>query len=394
MSSATTEEVAGGPSHSPSSPNGTRHHDEAQKEKDEQNGHNCSIYRPKNILITGGCGFIGSHVVELLVHKYPEYNVVNLDKLDYCASLRNLDLCKDKPNYKFIKGNILSADLVNYVLRNEKIDTIMHFAAQTHVDNSFGNSFQFTETNVLGTHVLLESAKVVGIKRFIHVSTDEVKGESGPSKDSYDEDRILEPTNPYAASKAAAELVVKSYHRSFQLPIIITRSNNVYGPHQFPEKIIPKFICLLHRKRKCYIHGTGKNKRNYIYATDVARAFDIILHKGAIGSTYNMAVQKAYSNLDVAKTLIELFGLSEQEQEYLSFVEDRPFNDKRYYIDSTSLKNLGWEPQVQWREGLKKTIEWYTKEGNRDRWQMDVESALVAHPRVGAELHVAPTQLG
>jgi len=336
-------------------------------------------YAPKNILITGGCGFIASHVVLQLVNKYPDYKIVNYDKLDYCSSVKNLASINDKPNYKFVKGNILSADLVSYILKQEEIDTIVNFAAQTHVDNSFGNSFQFTETNVLGTHVLLEAAKSAGIKRFIHVSTDEVKGEN----EQADCDEIMEPTNPYAATKAAAELIVRSYQRSFNLPIIITRSNNVYGPHQYPEKIIPKFISLLERKRKCYIHGNGSNKRNYIYVEDVARAFDFIIHKGALGKVYSIGTEECFSNLDVAHRLLASFGLTEKESEFIEYVEDRLFNDKRYWIDSSEIKRLGWTQQVNFDEGLVKTIAWYRNPDNAENWIAPVESALVAHPRVG-----------
>jgi UDP-glucose 4,6-dehydratase len=188
--------------------------------------------------------------VRLFVTKYPQYKIVNFDKLDYCASLKNIEDVTAYPNYTFVKGDICSSDLVNYVLRTEKVDTIMNFAAQTHVDNSFGNSFLFTETNILGTHVLLEAAKVRKVKLFLHVSTDEVYGEGDESGRASDEGTILEPTNPYAGSKAGAEFLVKAYHRSFGLPIIITRGNNVYGPHQYPEKLIPKFINLLMRGMK------------------------------------------------------------------------------------------------------------------------------------------------
>jgi len=218
-----------------------------------------SAYEPKNILITGGAGFIASHVILLLVKKYPNYKIVNLDILDYCSSLKNLAEIEQFRNYKFVKGSIGSTDLVNYILKKEKIDTIMHFAAQSHVDNSFGNSLVFTQTNVLGTHVLLEASKVAGIKRFIHVSTDEVYGEIDRADGDASEEKVLEPTNPYAATKAAAEFIVKSYHRSFNLPIIITRGNNVYGPHQYPEKIIPKFI-LRFKKRIALLYSRGREK--------------------------------------------------------------------------------------------------------------------------------------
>jgi UDP-glucose 4,6-dehydratase len=206
---------------------------------------NGGDFKPKNILVTGGAGFIASHVVIQLVKRFPEYKIVCFDKIDYCSSLSNLDSVKDCLNFKFIKGNLLSADLINYVLEEENIDTILHAAAQTHVDNSFGNSFAFTENNVMGTHVLVECAKNRGIQRFIHVSTDEVYGSSYEEDPRHIESDALEPTNPYAATKAAAENIVKSYYRSFKLPVIITRGNNVYGPHQYPEKVIPKFVSRL-----------------------------------------------------------------------------------------------------------------------------------------------------
>lgn len=254
-----------------------------------------------------------SHVCILLAKKYPNVKIVNFDRLDCkpalvfsrylysfpaltdsfvppccahrrldCSCIENLDCVKHLPNYKFVKGNICSSDLVNFVLETENIDTIMHFAAQTHVDNSFGNSFQFTQNNIMGTHVLLESAKVLGIKRFIHVSTDEVYGEQRLDQEAMDEEAVLEPTNPYAATKAGAEFLAKSYHRSFGMPIIITRGNNVYGPHQYPEKLIPKFINQLMRGRPVTLHGTGSNTRNFLYVEDVARAFEIILFKAQV----------------------------------------------------------------------------------------------------------------
>lgn len=319
----------------------------------------------KNILITGGAGFIASHLIILLVKKYPEYNIINYDKLDYCASLKNLSQVENYPNYKFVKGDILSADLINYVLKKEKIDTIMHFAAQTHVDNSFGNSIEFTKTNVLGTHVLLEAAKLAKIKLFIHVSTDEVYGENEGEDSS--ESQILEPTNPYAASKAAAEAIVKSYYRSFGLPIIITRGNNVYGPHQYPEKIIPKFSCLLHLNRPLTIHGDGSHKRTFIFVQDVARAFDTILHKGKVGQVYNIGSDNERSNLEIAVTLLEYFNLVDKKDQYLTFVQDRLFNDKRYAINSQKLHDLGWYPEVPFKQGIKITIDWY--KDNMKNWE-------------------------
>eukprot|EP00286_Rhodomonas_abbreviata_P022556 CAMPEP_0181304936 /NCGR_PEP_ID=MMETSP1101-20121128/9441_1 /TAXON_ID=46948 /ORGANISM="Rhodomonas abbreviata, Strain Caron Lab Isolate" /LENGTH=371 /DNA_ID=CAMNT_0023410777 /DNA_START=32 /DNA_END=1147 /DNA_ORIENTATION=+ len=341
-----------------------------------------TCYQPKNIMITGGAGFIASHVCLLLAKKYPQFKIVNFDRLDYCSCLANLDEIKDYPNYKFVQGNICSSDLVNFVLKTEEIDTIMHFAAQTHVDNSFGNSFQFTQNNIMGTHVLLEAAKVAGIKRFVHVSTDEVYGEQGRDQDAMDEEQVLEPTNPYAATKAGAEFLAKSYHRSFGMPIIITRGNNVYGPHQYPEKMIPKFINQLMRGRNVTLHGTGANTRNFLFVEDVARAFEIILFKSEVGMIYNIGGNNEMTNLAVATELIKLVGYEGAPTDKMTFVEDRFFNDLRYYINSDKMKSLGWTEQVSWQEGLTKTFNWYKMNSNRFG---DIESALMAHPRAGLD---------
>lgn len=349
-------------------------------------------YKPKNIMVTGGAGFIASHFVILIVEKYPGCRVVNFDKLDYCSCLANLDGVANKENYKFVKGDICSSDLVNYVLKSEEIDTIVHFAAQTHVDNSFGNSFQFTQNNIMGTHVLLEAAKNSGqIKRFVHVSTDEVYGEGTASQDAMAEEHVLEPSNPYAATKAGAEFLVKSYHRSFDLPVIITRGNNVYGPHQFPEKLIPKFINQLMRNRPLTIHGTGLNTRNFLFVTDVARAFEFILFKGNVGSIYNIGGSNEISNIEVAKRLIKHMHMEKIEEQLLTFVPDRCFNDLRYTIDHSKLEGLGWRELISFEEGLQATVKWYNEHSHRFG---NIESALVAHPRAGAlpETGTAPSK--
>ncbi|MBA0624880.1 hypothetical protein Godav_010158 [Gossypium davidsonii] len=338
-----------------------------------------ATYTPKNILITGAAGFIASHVANRLVRNYPDYKIVVLDKLDYCSNLKNLIPSQSSPNFKFVKGDIGSADLVNYLLITESIDTIMHFAAQTHVDNSFGNSFEFTKNNIYGTHVLLEACKVTGqIRRFIHVSTDEVYGET-------DEDAVvgnheasqLLPTNPYSATKAGAEMLVMAYGRSYGLPVITTRGNNVYGPNQFPEKLIPKFILLAMRWKVLPIHGDGTNVRSYLYCEDVAEAFEVILHKGEVGHVYNVGTKKERRVIDVAKDICKLFSMDPETS--IKFVENRPFNDQRYFLDDQKLKNLGWSEQTVWEDGLKKTIEWYTQ--NPDWWG-DVSGALLPHPRM------------
>ncbi|XP_075671710.1 trifunctional UDP-glucose 4,6-dehydratase/UDP-4-keto-6-deoxy-D-glucose 3,5-epimerase/UDP-4-keto-L-rhamnose-reductase RHM1-like [Castanea sativa] len=339
----------------------------------------ATTYEPKNILITGAAGFIASHVCNRLIRNHPNYNIVVLDKLDYCSNLKNLLPSKSSPNFKFIKGDVGSADLVNFILLSESIDTIMHFAAQTHVDNSFGNSFEFTKNNIYGTHVLLEACKVTGqIKRFIHVSTDEVYGET-------DEDAVvgnheasqLLPTNPYSATKAGAEMLVMAYGRSYGLPVITTRGNNVYGPNQFPEKMIPKFILLAMKGQPLPIHGDGSNVRSYLYCEDVAEAFEVILHRGEVGHVYNIGTLKERRVIDVAKEICQLFSLNPDT--YIKFVENRPFNDQRYFLNDQKLKSLGWFERTSWEEGLKKTMEWYVN--NRDWWG-DVSGALLPHPRM------------
>uniref|UniRef100_M1AA70 UDP-glucose 4,6-dehydratase n=1 Tax=Solanum tuberosum TaxID=4113 RepID=M1AA70_SOLTU len=338
-----------------------------------------SNYTPKNILITGAAGFIASHVANRLVRSYPEYNIVVLDKLDYCSNLKNLSPSRSSPNFKFVKGDIGSADLVNYLLMTENIDTIMHFAAQTHVDNSFGNSFEFTKNNIYGTHVLLEACKVSGqIRRFIHVSTDEVYGET-------DEDAVvgnheasqLLPTNPYSATKAGAEMLVMAYGRSYGLPIITTRGNNVYGPNQFPEKLIPKFILLSLQGKPLPIQGDGSNVRSYLYCEDVAEAFEVVLHRGDVGHVYNIGTKKERRVIDVAKDISNLFNRDPDAS--IQFVENRPFNDQRYFLDDQKLKNLGWSQKTTWEEGLKKTMDWYV---NNPDWWGDVSGALLPHPRM------------
>ncbi|CAG8537369.1 5719_t:CDS:2 [Diversispora eburnea] len=330
----------------------------------------------KNLMVTGGAGFLGGFLVRKLVVLYPEYNIVVVDKLDYCGSLNNLNVIKNHPNYTFIKGDITSSDLMSFIMREKKIDTIFHLAAQTSVDNSFGNSFEFTKNNIIGTHVLLEAAKEHGIKRFVHVSTDEVYGEVEKTSPDCHEESIFAPSNPYSATKVAAECLVMAYHKSFGLPVIITRSNNIYGPYAYPEKICSKFICSLIRGGKCYIHGDGSNSRKYLYAGDAADALDLILNLGQIGEIYNIGSNFEISNLDFAKELIRKFGY--KEESHIEFVQDRAFNDRRYAVDYRKLKELGWKPRMKWEEGLKKTIAWYKE--NCDIWWGDISCALVPHP--------------
>ncbi|PPJ56266.1 hypothetical protein CBER1_06363 [Cercospora berteroae] len=348
----------------------------------------------RNILVTGGEGFMSvqfttptlptpsqltisslnsaSYLVRHLVTKYSQaYNIISFDKLDYCSSLNNSRLLDSFPNFRFYHGDIMSQSDVLKCLQTYKIDTIFHLAAQSHVDLSFGNSFTFTHNNVMGTHVLLESAKVTeSVRRFYHISTDEVYGEVPKGEAELHEDSPLHPTNPYSASKACAEMMVRAYVKSFALPVVMIRLNNVYGPHQFPEKIIPKFINLLQRNKPLFIHGKGDNSRRYLYAGDAADAFDTILHKGTMGEIYNVDSKDEIENLDLAKKLCKAFGIEDFEK-HIQYTRDRPFNDCRYAVNGDKLAKLGWKQRVSFAEGLEQCVEWYqtfpTWWGNIDR---------------------------
>jgi dTDP-glucose 4,6-dehydratase len=336
----------------------------------------------KNILITGGAGFIASHMIIHLVKTYPQYLIVNLDKMGYASSERLVDEIQDSPNYKFVKGNILSDDLVMLVLKEYKIDTVMHFAGETHVDNSFGHSLSFTKNNVLGTHTLAECCRQYGVKRFIHISTDEVYGESAydASSGAVEHSSLLRPTNPYSASKAAAEHVILSYFKSWKFPVIITRSNNIFGPHQFPEKVIPKWICLLQAGQKCPVHGDGSHLRAFLYVEDVIRAYSLVLHKGEIGQVYNISSNIELSNLDLAKYMVKLFDRDPMDA--IQFVEDRAVNDERYHIDDKKVRSLGWSPQVSFDEGMQRTMSWYKDRDLTQIWENYNPTFLAAHPHL------------
>ncbi|KAK0673907.1 putative rhamnose biosynthetic enzyme [Cercophora samala] len=339
----------------------------------------------KNIMITGGAGFIACWLVRHLTLTYPHaYNIVSFDKLDYCSSLNNTRVLNDRRNFTFHQGDITNPSEVLGCLERYNIDTIFHFAAQSHVDLSFGNSYGFTHTNVYGTHVLLESAKKVGIKRFIHISTDEVYGEVKDDDDDLLETSILAPTNPYAASKAAAEMLVHSYQKSFKLPVIIVRSNNVYGPHQYPEKIIPKFACLLNRGKPVVLHGDGSPTRRYLFAGDAADAFDTILHKGQLGQIYNVGSYDEISNLSLCGKLLDEMGIPhgtpEEFTRWVKYTHDRPFNDHRYAVDGTKLRQLGWDQKTSFEEGLRITVDWYRRFG--EEWWGDISKVLSPFPVV------------
>jgi len=342
----------------------------------------------KTILVTGGCGFVGSHMVIHLVKNYPNFFILNLDKLDYCASTKLLSSVENEKNYEFVKGDILDTSLVNFLLKKYRITAIIHFAAQTHVDNSFGNSLMFTTNNVLGVHTLLECSKQYGkLERFVHVSTDEVYGQSAYSgQGAVESQTMLQPTNPYAASKAGAEHIVMSYYKSWKFPIIITRSNNIYGPHQYPEKVIPKWICRLDRGLKCPIHGDGSHARAFMYVDDVVAAYDLVLQKGTIGEIYNFQSAVEITNLELSSRVAKACG-KENAEEWREFVVDRAFNDQRYHVDGSKLFELGWKENVSFEEGLKRTVDWYRKNDIEAIWgDKTAQVALEAHPSIKAFL--------
>jgi dTDP-glucose 4,6-dehydratase len=350
----------------------------------------------KNIMITGGAGFIGSHVVRLFVNKYPDYNIYNVDKLTYAGNLENLKDIETKPNYHFIKADICDYERMIQIIRENNISGIIHLAAESHVDRSIKDPFIFAKTNVLGTLSLLQAAKTVWIdtptkfqdKLFYHISTDEVYGalqmtnpEGIPApfstkassnsnhlaygKDFFTEDLKYNPHSPYSAAKASSDHFVRAYHDTYGLPVVVTNCSNNYGPYQFPEKLIPLFINNIKHRKPLPVYGKGENVRDWLYVEDHARAIDLIFHKGTIGDTYNIGGFNEWKNIDIIRLLIKtvdrLLGRSEGEDDNLiTFVTDRAGHDLRYAIDSTKLqRELGWEPSLQFEEGIEKTVRWY-----------------------------------
>jgi dTDP-glucose 4,6-dehydratase len=320
-------------------------------------------------LVTGCCGFIGSNFVNYYFNENPEVKIVNLDAMYYCASENNINKeLINSDRYQLIKGNLCSFDLISNILDIYKIDTVIHFAAQSHVQNSFDNALQYTNDNVVGTHTLLEACRKYGkINRFIHISTDEVYGESmiTENEEKKHEGSVLCPTNPYAATKAAAELIAKSYYHSFKMPIIITRGNNVYGPNQYPEKLVPRFIEQLLEGKPVTIQGDGSNVRALLHVNDVCSALKLILEKGEIGEIYNIGSDDSqeYTVTEVAHILIDKIITSEPSsntnkyEKWITYIEDRPFNDKRYYISNQKVKDLGWDIKTEFNQGIDSLIE-------------------------------------
>ena len=327
----------------------------------------------KNILITGGAGFIGSHVVRLLVSKYPNYQVINLDKLTYAGNLANLKDVENASNYKFIKVDICDFDELLNVFKQYEIDGVIHLAAESHVDRSIKDPFTFARTNVLGTLSLLQAAKVYweslpekyAEKRFYHISTDEVYGTLDFDGTLFTEQTKYDPHSPYSASKASSDHFVRAYHDTYGMPTIVTNCSNNYGPYQFPEKLIPLFINNIRYGKSLPVYGKGENVRDWLFVEDHARAIDLIFHQGKVAETYNIGGFNEWKNIDLIKIIIKtvdkLLGHPEGCSDHLiTYVTDRAGHDLRYAIDSTKLKNeLGWEPSLQFEEGIEKTVRWY-----------------------------------
>lgn len=319
------------------------------------------------LLITGGAGFIGSNFIHYILKKYPDYEIVNLDLLTYAGNLENLKDVENNPNYKFVKGDIADAKLVTELAKD--VDMIVHFAAESHVDRSIINAESFIKTNVIGTYTLLEAAKNNGNIRFHHVSTDEVFGSLGLDDPAFNEKTAYDPRSPYSASKAASDHLVRAYYHTYNLPVTVSNCSNNYGPYHFPEKLIPLFITNLLEGKKVPLYGNGLNVRDWLYVEDHCAAIDLIIHHGKIGETYCIGGNAEKNNREITH---ELLKLMDKNESYVELVKDRPGHDKRYAINFSKIKKeLGWEPSVNFEEGLVRTVEWFK---NNEVWWKNIKS--------------------
>ena len=315
-----------------------------------------------NILVTGGAGFVGSNLVQYLLNKYPQYRIVNLDKLTYAGNLANLEAAFENPNHSFVKGDICDRPLVQSLLRDHSIEAVIHCAAESHVDRSIVGSAEFIASNIMGTQVLLECARESGVSKFVQVSTDEVYGSLEGERRSA-EDTPLHPSNPYAASKAAGDLLALAFYRTYGLPVVVTRCANNYGQFQFPEKLIPLVILNALHDKPIPVYGDGENVRDWIHVYDHCAALDLVLHAGAGGTVYAIGADAQRRNIDIVRTILSQLG---KPQALITFVKDRPGHDRRYATDARKIqKELGWSPTFAFDAGLKETVNWYR---NHPHW--------------------------
>ena len=308
------------------------------------------------LLITGGAGFIGSNFILHMMKSHPNVEIINLDLLTYAGNLTNLKGIDKNPQYTFIKGDICNPEIVNTILDRYMVDTIVHFAAESHVDRSITTASEFVRTNIQGTHTLLECARHHPIAKFIHISTDEVYGST--LKGSFGETDILSPSSPYSASKAGSDLLALSFFTTYKLPVIITRCTNNFGPYQYPEKLIPLFVTNLLAGKKVPIYGTGKNVRDWIHVSDHCRAVEFVVEKGISGEIYNIGGGNEKTNIEITEKILTLL---KKDESLIEYVPDRPGHDFRYSLDCSKLRKMGWSPRYSFEEGLKETVEWYMK---------------------------------